>query len=94
MSNAGRQKRYRDKKRNAPAVENVTEMAQGVTVEPERNALADVPYIDLSIRLHYMRDWKTSPEYIEVMRRLHTFSVAELEEQGQFIPVGKYREAA
>ncbi len=36
MSNADRQKRYRDSKRNAPVTESVTR----VTVKPERNALA------------------------------------------------------
>ncbi len=43
MSNAERQKRYRDKKRNAQRDENVTR----VTVEPELNAQADVLRDDL-----------------------------------------------
>lgn len=122
MSNADRQKRYRDKQRDA---QEIMAKAAGVTVPlsdcgTERNAqgsdwhtekgqeilgglleqvgpaetLADVPYLDLSIRLHYMRDWKRTPEYKEVMRRLNTFTAAELEQQGQFIPCWKQQEAA
>lgn len=46
MSNAERQKRYRDSKRNAPVTETVTR----VTVEPERNAQPLQPNSDIENR--------------------------------------------
>ncbi len=90
---AERQRESRARKRDIVTPQSVT----GVTKQPERdtdNPLADIPYIDLSIRLHYMRDWKQSPEYKEVMRRLHTRTVEQLEAEGQFVPCWKYREVA
>lgn len=56
----------------------------------------DVMYMtaaELIRRLHYIRDWKRSPEHVEIMRRLHTMTVEQLEAQGQPVPAWKREEA-
>ena len=44
---------------------------------------------------HYPEDtWKDSPEYKELMKRLHSMSIEELRAGGYDIPCWKYSEAA
>ncbi len=56
----------------------------------DERPIEDVPSPELQRRLHYMRDWKQSPEYKEIMRRLNTQTVEQLEQAGQFVPVAKH----
>lgn len=49
---------------------------------------------ELLRRLHYITDWKRSPEHLEIMHRLHTLTVAELEAAGQPVPAWKVQEEA
>ncbi len=39
-------------------------------------------------------EWKTSPEYKEIMHRLHTLTAGQLELEGQWIPCWKYKQEA
>ena len=44
---------------------------------------------------HYPQDtWKDSPEFAELMRRLHARTVVELKAEGYWIPAWKYQQAA
>ena len=58
--------------------------------------LKHVMYDDLYRRvcLYKGLDWKVSPEYKEIMHRLHTLTVEQLELEGQFVPGWKYSEEA
>lgn len=122
MSNAERQKRYRDNKRNADR--NVT--GENVTVTPDRNAPVigkpgDPDYngccyqdedgnwqvrkdetdpkhmsrqrIQAKIDSYPGDSWKGSPEYKELMRRLHKYSIDRLESEGYAIPAWKAKVA-
>lgn len=39
-------------------------------------------------------EWKRSPEYDEIMHRLRTLTVEQLELEGQFVPCWKYKQEA
>ncbi len=116
MSNADRQKRYREKKRNAPvteldrnAPESVTpvtdllkpgddgyvgccfEDADGVwKVRPPADIpLADMTRQQLKAAQDRYEDWVNSPPHKELLRRLHSYSLARLKREGYWIPAWK-----
>jgi len=67
--------------------------------EPEqvtRTDLSGVMFDDLYRRVGSYQglDWKTSDEYKEIMHRLHTLTVEQLELEGQFVPCWKYKQEA
>ena len=66
------------------------------TPKPEQRPLNDVLYGDLYRRLcsYPGMSWKPSLEYAEIMYRLYTLTVDQLELEGQFVPCWKYQEAA
>ncbi len=60
------------------------------------NPLGGVLYDDLyrAVCCYPGVTWKQSPEYAEIMYRLHNLTVEELESEGQFVPCWKYAEEA
>ncbi len=65
--------------------------------KPEQTRPLDgVVYDDLyrAVCCYPSVSWKQSPEYKEIMHRLHTMTVEQLELEGQFVPCWKYQQEA
>lgn len=81
---------YNRNKRKAKPEQTVT----GTVPEQETGTGLDGVMFDelyRRVRAYPGLDWKTSPEYREIMHRLHTLTVEQLELEGQFVPCWKYK---
>ncbi len=72
------------------------DLSPGAINCPESSKISFMTAAELYLAINsYPQDtWKDSPEFKELMKRLHSKSIEELESEGYSVPCWKYSEAA
>ena len=81
-----------DKQLSVDETLDIIESSDKIGREMREELTANDLYV--AIRNYPQDTWKDSPEFKELMKRLHSMSIEELEAGGYDIPCWKYSEAA